>query len=153
MTQGKRRTLKAWRAEKKLTPEALWRAGAGISPDVIRRWEQSGEPPAEARGHGIAVAQALGVPVDLLDFGASRRGFTEAGYQFVLAARGRDATGWEAIVEDWKGPDPWSSAVAMRANIGPRSNGPVKAAALDALEAELRELIRTNPPDSGQGFE
>jgi hypothetical protein len=38
--------------------------------------------------------------------------------------------------------------VVESASTGMQTEGPTRAASLDALESELRELIRFNPPDS-----
>jgi transcriptional regulator with XRE-family HTH domain len=151
MEPVRRRTLQEWRQERGWTLEQLQKAGVRLSQRTILQWEQTGEPPNEARGLGIDIARALGIPLDQLDLGAYRRPFTEAGYQVVLFARGRDDRGWESSIESWKPPATWSSAVAERANTGMRTQGATKGAVLDELETELRQLIRTNPPDSGKG--
>jgi hypothetical protein len=143
-----RRSLTALRQEKQLTVEGLWRAGAGVSPLGIKRWETTGEPPAEARARCIAVARALEVPLDHLDLGVFRRGFSEAGAHFVLCTRARDGHGWDAWVESWEATDAWASSTAAYVPVA-RVNAPTAISALDALEAKLRDLHRTAPPDSG----
>ena len=143
-----RRTLTALRQEKHLTVEGLWHAGAGFSPLGIKRWETTGEPPAEARGRCIEVARALDVPLDHLDLGVFRRGFSEAGANFVLYTRAGDDRGWSAGVESWEATDAWTSSIAAYVPIA-RVTALTAKTALDALEAELRELIRTIPSDTG----
>ena len=67
---------------------------------------------------------------------ALRRQVSEAGVQFGLVARPRADGRWEAHVAATTGPPArWPSV-----------NGPTAAVALDALEAELRELIRASVP-------
>ena len=143
-----RRTLTALRQEKHLTVEGLWRAGAGVSPLGIKLWETTGEPPPEARGRCIEVARALEVPLDHLDLGVFRRGFSEAGAHFVLYTRVRDGRGWSAWVESWEATDAWASSIAAYVPVA-RVTALTAKTALDALETELRELIRTIPADTG----
>jgi hypothetical protein len=63
---------------------------------------------------------------------APRRHMTEAGVQLELAAQARADGRWEAHV----------TAGDRHVTLWPSVNGPTAAVALDALEAELRELIR-----------
>jgi hypothetical protein len=82
----------------------------------------------------------------------STRHLTEAGMQVDLVAYGRHDGRWEAHVASWHclSPSPigahlmtlatdlttsWSSA------LWPSVNGPTSTRALDALEAELREVL------------
>lgn len=144
-SESQRRTLQQWREARQLTPEDLARAGAGISPEVIQEWEADGEPPTAAMPSLISVARALGVPLDQLDLGPIRRGFDAGGYSFVLYARsrnGRNHQEWRARIGLWGWPDGGPSpAIADRVSTKVTSAGPSAEAALDALEAELRELI------------
>jgi hypothetical protein len=64
---------------------------------------------------------------------ALRRHVTEAGVQLELVAEARADGRWQAQVV--AGDEP--------AVIWPSTNGPTATVALDALEAELRELIRS----------
>lgn len=67
---------------------------------------------------------------------ALRRRVNEAGVQLELAARARPDGRWDAHVTSGDGPmTRWPSV-----------NGPTAAVALDALEAELRELIQESAP-------
>jgi hypothetical protein len=147
-----RRTLKEWRETKQLTPEDLWRAGSGIPPAVIEQWEAEGEPPQEALPNLIALARALDVSLEQLDLGPNRRGFSEAGYDFVLFSRGRDDRHWWARIGAWGWPNDGETprAIADRVASAAKAMGPTATTALDALEAELRELIRTPPLESGE---
>lgn len=62
-----------------------------------------------------------------------RRRVTEAGVQLELVAQARGDGRWEGHVAAGDGPETrWPSV-----------NGPTAAVALDALETELRELIRS----------
>ena len=152
MTDGKRRTLGQWLAERKMTPEQLVNAGAGVSADVIRRWVKTAKmpPKVEVSSRSLTIADALGVPPELLDVGPRYRGMTEAGYRFFLRTRGSDDHGWEAQIDAWGPPKdaPGGSTprpIAERANSGSRTSGPTLEGSLDALEQELRDLIRANP--------
>ena len=62
-----------------------------------------------------------------------RRQVIEAGVQIELLAQSRADGRWEAHVVSSDGP----------AALWPSTNGPTVTVALDALEAELRELIRS----------
>jgi hypothetical protein len=64
---------------------------------------------------------------------ALRRQVTEAGVQLELVARARADGRWEAHVVSSDGP----------AALWPSTNGPTSTLALEALEADLRELIRS----------
>lgn len=153
MTDSGRRTLRAWREAKQLTPEALTQAGAGISPEVIQQWEEAGEPPAEAMPSLIMVARALDVPLEQLDLGANRRGFDVGGYTFVLFARGREERPWRARIGAWGWPangEPLAT-IAERATSGVAATGASAEVALDALEAELRDLVQTATADAASG--
>jgi hypothetical protein len=144
MSDTPRRTLQAWREAKQLTPEALTQAGAGITPEIIQQWEEAGEPPAEAMPSLITVARALEVPLEQLDLGSTRRGFDIDGYTFVLFARGREERPWRARIGAWGWPASGArESITTRATSGVAASGPSAEAALDALEAELRELVRT----------
>jgi hypothetical protein len=152
VTDGKRRTLGEWLAEKQMTAEGLVNAGAGVSEDVILRWVKTCKmpPKVEASGRSLTIADALGVPPELLDVGPRYRGMTEAGYRFFLRTRGSDDHGWEAQIDAWGPPkdEPGGSTprpIAERANSSSRTSGPTLEVSLDALEQELREVIRTNP--------
>jgi hypothetical protein len=68
---------------------------------------------------------------------ALRRRMSEAGVQLELAAQVRTDGRWEAHVAEGDG------AVTR----WPSVNGPTVSCALDALEAELRELIRESGPE------
>jgi transcriptional regulator with XRE-family HTH domain len=140
-----RRTLKEWREAKQLTPDDLARAGSGIAPAMILQWEAEGEPPTDALPHLIALARALDVPLEQLDLGANRRGFSEEGYDFVIFARGRDDLRWRARIGAWGWPATGTVPPAIMERTGSRARaiGTTIEAALDALENELRELIRT----------
>jgi hypothetical protein len=156
MTQGKRRTPKEWRADPQRTPDDRWRARAGIDPDAITRGERPRAMPANAESRALQVADALGVPPELLDLGPTRRGFSEAGYRFVLFTQGSDDRGWDARIESWGWPKSRTGTtpgvLAQRFNdAGARTHGPTAAASLAALETELRELIRTTPSDGRRG--
>jgi hypothetical protein len=152
MTQGKRQTPKEWREGTRRIRDDRQRGRAGIDPDVITRGERSGAMPVDAESRTLQVADALGVPPELLDLGPSRRGFSEAGYRFVLFTQGSDGRGWDARIESWGWPKSRTGTIprvlALRFNdAGARTRGPTAAASLAALETELRELIRTTPSD------
>lgn len=145
MNDSPRRTLRDWREAKHLTPEALVQAGAGISTEIIQQWEEAGEPPAEAMPSLITVARALDVPLEQLDLGPNRRGFDVGGYTFVLFARGREDRPWRARIGAWGWPAAGAPAAAISERVASAAaaTGASAEAALDALEAELRELVRT----------
>jgi hypothetical protein len=152
MTQGKRRTPKEWREGTQRTPDDRWLTQAGIDPDVITRRERPGTMPADTESRTLQVADALGVPPEFLDLGPTRRGFSEAGYRFVLVTQGSHGPGWYARIESWRWPKSRTgttpSALAQRFNdTRARTQGPTAAASLAALETELRELIRTTLSD------
>jgi hypothetical protein len=144
MASSSRRSLQAWREEKQLTPEELEQAGAGISADLIRQWEAEGEPPAAALPHLISVARALEAPLEEFDLGPTRRGWSEAGYSFVIFARGQDDRRWRARVGSWGWPAGATpdEVIAERVTSGTRAVRPTSDAALGALETELRALVR-----------
>lgn len=153
------RGLGAWLAERQLTPEQLTERGAGITADLIRQWEVSGEPPPEALPHLMTVAQILDVPLEHLDLGQNRRGIREGEYAFVIYARNTRRRGdrhWRAGIGAWGWPegDP-PEVISARVNSGDRAGGPTLEAALDALEAELRALVRehTRGPRGAAGNE
>ena len=81
----------------------------------------------------------------------STRCFIQAGMYIELAACGRSRGRWEAHVASWHCLDPTPTAAALAAAltstwataVWPSVNGPTAACALDALEAELREVIAT----------
>jgi hypothetical protein len=150
MATSGRRALHAWREARQLTPEQLAQAGAGISAELIRQWETSGEPPADALPHLITLARVLEVPLDQLDLGPNRRGFSEGGYSFVLFARGRDDRRWRARIGAWGWPAGSTppEAITNRAISGVHAGGPTVEDALDALEAELRALVRETLHDA-----
>jgi hypothetical protein len=144
MESNARRALQVWREEKHLSPEQLAQAGAGITAELIQQWEADGEPPGEALPHLITVARTLNIPLEQLDLGRNRRGFTEAGYSFVIFTRGRDDRRWRARVGAWgwpAGTTP-SEEIAERAASGARAIRSTSEAALNALETELRALVR-----------
>jgi hypothetical protein len=153
MSDTPRQTLRAWREAKQLTPEALAQAGAGIGPEIIQQWEEAGEPPAEAMPSLITVARALDVPLEQLDLGPNRRGFDLGGYTFVLFARGREERPWRARIGAWGWPadSQPADAIAERATSGVAATGNSAEAALDALEAELRELVRATAQEAAVG--
>ena len=71
---------------------------------------------------------------------ALRRWLSKAGVKLELLAHPRADGRWEAHVAACEGPvTRWPSV-----------NGPTAAVALDALEAELRELIRDSGASTGQ---
>jgi hypothetical protein len=143
--ENQRRSLKEWREAKQLTADDLWNAGSGIPVEVIERWETAGEPPAEALPNLISLARALDVPLEQLDLGPNRRGFTVDGYTFILFTRGRDDRQWRARIGawGWPAPGPAPAAIADRATSGEHASGATAEAALDGLEAELRALIQS----------
>jgi hypothetical protein len=148
VTEGTRRPLAAWLKDKQMTPEALSHANAGLSPGVIARWQRTGQVPAQALSRGLQVADALGVPPELLEFSPDRRGLSEAGYRFVLYASGENRTGWKAAIESWRPPmdqrdgrTPYTLASRFNDERA-RALGATRESSLDALETELRELIR-----------
>jgi len=144
MASSSRRSLQAWREEKHLTPEDLEQAGAGISAALIRQWEADGEPPAAALPHLISIARTLGVPLEEFDLGPIRRGWSEAGYSFVIFARGQDDRRWRARVGSWGWPAGATpdEDIAERVTSGGRAIRSTCDAALSALETELRALVR-----------
>ena len=82
----------------------------------------------------------------------STRRVTEAGMDVELVAYGRRDGRWEAHVASWRSLNPSGAAADLRtsaadlttnwhAALWPSVNGPTAAVALDALEAELREVI------------
>jgi hypothetical protein len=72
-----------------------------------------------------------GVVSALRQRNALRRRISEAGMQFELVSHARADGRWEAHVAAGAGPAGWPSV-----------NGPTAVVALDALVAELRELLR-----------
>jgi hypothetical protein len=152
MTQGKRRTPQEWREGTQRTPDDRWRTRMGIDPDVIMRGERPKAMPADTESRALQVADALGVPPEVLDLGPTRRGFSEAGYRFVLVTQGSHDRGWDARIESWRWPKSQTgttpSVLAQRFNdAGARTHGSTAAASLAALETELRELIRSTLSD------
>jgi hypothetical protein len=82
----------------------------------------------------------------------STRHLTEAGVHVELVAYGRRDGRWEAHVASWHCLSPSGTAADLMtaaadltsnwsAALWPSVNGPTSARALDALEAELREVI------------
>jgi hypothetical protein len=82
----------------------------------------------------------------------STRHLTEAGVHVELVAYGRRDGRWEAHVASWHclspsrtAADLMTAAADLTSNwstaLWPSVNGPTSARALDALEAELREVI------------
>ena len=80
------------------------------------------------------------------------RCLTEAGMHVELVAYGRPDGRWEAHVCSWKALTPSRSAADLlslaadltsgwSAALWPSVNGPTSAVALNALEAELREVL------------
>jgi len=146
MTDGKRRPLAEWLNEKQMTPDALSQADAGLSPGVIARWQRTGQVPPQALTRGLQIADALGVPPELLVLSPDRRGLSESGYRFMLYASGTDRTGWNASIESW-GTDQRDGGtprpLARRFDDqGTWAGGATRESSLDALESELREMIR-----------
>jgi hypothetical protein len=143
-----KRPLAAWLKDKQMTPEALSHANAGLSPGVIARWQRTGEVPPQALARGLQVADALGVPPELLEFSPDRRGLSEGGYRFVLYTTGENRTGWKAVIESWRPPTDQREARMPRAlasrfsDSGARAHGATRESSLDVLETELRALIR-----------
>ena len=81
-----------------------------------------------------------GDPIDAMlaarsDPGAPARSVRAAGLHFELGVRAREDGRWVAHVAAWDGP-PDGPSVRW-----PSVNGPTAAVALDALEAELRDLV------------
>jgi hypothetical protein len=153
MSDGKKRTLKEWLDEKKMTPEQLMRAGAGVGSDVLTRWAKTGQDPLEVTGPArcLSVADALDVPPEHLDCGPERRGMSEAGYRIVLYTHQTANHDWETYLESWGPPKNWPAhtvsphPVREGLNDRRRVKGPTAEASLDVLENQLRELIRANP--------
>jgi hypothetical protein len=77
---------------------------------------------------------------------ARRRVMTVPGLHLELVAEARDAGRWEAHVTSWRGSDPAPGSVRPPITAPeerwPSVNGPSALVALDALEAELRDLLR-----------
>jgi hypothetical protein len=156
VTDGKRRTLAEWLKEKNMSPEQLMRAGVGVGSDVIQKWVRTGKMPleVEANGRSLSIADALGVPPELLDVGPNYRGFSVAGHRFFIKTRGRDDLGWEAQIDAWGPPkdapqESTPQAVSHRIYSPERVKGPTAEESLDALEQELRDLIDVNPRVAG----
>jgi hypothetical protein len=90
----------------------------------------------------------LGVPPELLEFSPDRRGLSEGGYRFVLYASGENRTGWKAAIESWRPPvdqrdERTPHMLTNRFNdTSARAHGATRESSLDALETELRGLIR-----------
>ena len=86
--------------------------------------------------------------------GPQRRHLIEADQHVELKAEAREDGRWEAHVTAWQRPHPGSPSPALppggSAATWPSVNGPTAAVALDALEAELRELVR-NPLSEADG--
>jgi hypothetical protein len=152
VSQRQARTLQEWLAAKKMTPDQLMRANAGLSTDVLTRWVKTGQRPQEvdANGRCLQVSLALDVPPEEFDCGPYRRGVSEGEYRLFLKARGRDDTGWRASIDAWWTP-PQQPRVAPR-EVAVRFNdaefsaeGPTEKAALDVMEARVRELIQSHP--------
>ena|SRR5215213_2075991 len=153
MAAGKKRTLKAWLDAKKMTPDQLMRAGAGVGSAALTQWAKTGQVPLAVTGPGrcLSVADALDVPPEHLDCGPLRRGMSEAGYRIVLNTHQTADHGWEAYLESSGPPRNWPphtvspQGVARGLNDGRRVTGETAEASLDALETAFRELIRANP--------
>jgi hypothetical protein len=153
VAQPIKRTFKEWLDAKTMTPDQVMRNRAGVSAEVLTRWAKTNEVPLEVTGGGrcLQVARALGVPPEQLDCGPNRRGMSEAGYELVLYAYGH-GDDWKAYIESWGPPKnrvgltPTSLAHRFNApSPGNRVPGPTRKGALDALETELRALIRAHP--------
>ena len=82
----------------------------------------------------------------------STRHLTEVGMRLELVAHGRRDGRWEAHVASWRALSPSRVATEVlsmaadltsswSAALWPPVNGPTSARALDALEAELREVL------------
>ena len=110
MADGKKRTLREWLEEKKMTPAQLMRAGAGVSSRAFAGWAKTGQVPLEVtanRGRFIDVASALGVPLEELDCGPVHRPMSEAGYQIVLYTHQTVNHDSEAYLGAWGPPKTW----------------------------------------------
>ena len=150
MTDSTRRTLREWREARKMTPDAVQRAGSGVNPRDLQEWERTGYPARQGGpGRAIHLADTYDAPLELIDFGPNVRGFTEAGCQFVIATNGRDDRGWEAFIAEWRGPDRGASiapgAIRGPASTGMKTPGPTAEASLDTLEGEIRRLVQQEP--------
>jgi transcriptional regulator with XRE-family HTH domain len=143
MTQEPRRTLKAWREERKLTHDGVMRAGSGVSAQELARWEQTGTSPT--RGRAMQLADALQTRISTIDFGPDLRGLEIAGCAFLLRTRERHDGSWRAEIDEWRGPQQGREltprAIAERARAGWHSAGPTSQASLDALEAAIRTAM------------
>ena len=77
---------------------------------------------------------------------------TEANLSVELVAEARDAGLWEAHVASWHRSDPANGSLRPPINgveeMWPSVNGPSALVALDALEAEVRDLLRVVLPDA-----
>jgi hypothetical protein len=143
MTQEPLRSLKAWREERRLTHDAVMRAGSGVSAQDLERWEQTGAP--HTRGRAMQLADALQTPISTIDFGPDIRGLDIAGCAFLLRTRERHDGTWRAEIDEWRGPKQGQEltprAIAERARAGWRSAGPTAQASLDVLEAAIRTAM------------
>jgi hypothetical protein len=138
MDQGTRHALRDCRKGKRFTREVLRRTG--IPSEGIAEWLRTGEPPVEACGRLIPTAHALGVPLDQLDLGADRHGFSEAGHEIVLFARLTADREWQATIAEWSPPgDPPSPVVPL--TVPARVGRGRKQDVFSSFEHELRHHI------------
>jgi hypothetical protein len=84
--------------------------------------------------------------------GPQRRSMIEANQQVELVAEAREDGRWQAHVTAWTRSNPASPSAFLSpggsAATWPSVNGPTAAVALDALEAELREVVRGLLPET-----
>jgi transcriptional regulator with XRE-family HTH domain len=138
MDEPEAKTIREWRTLRGLPEvELAERVGTGVA--MLRHWEDAGyDPTAQC---GLALATALQTPVDTILYGRYVRGFTLPGYQFILAARGRDDWGWKARIVEWGSEKDVGEWFLERANAGWLTEGATATEALDGLEQRIREWL------------
>ena len=138
------KTIKEWREARGFSQEDLARL-VGADAKTICYWEHLGYEPTAQRG--LALAWALGTPVDTIVFGRYLRGLTLPACLFILAARGRDDLGWKARIAEWRAEDHVDARFAARVDAGWLESGASAREALDRLEHGIRAAFaQATPP-------
>lgn len=111
----------------------------GVDVHTLHHWERDGYDSTAQRG--LALATALGTPVDTINFGRYLRGLVLPGFEFILAAWGRDDLGWKARIAEWRGEGEIAPPFAARANAGWLEAGQNSTLTLDRVERGIRAAL------------